>query len=77
MTPTERIADTDRIDCELRYEVPPWFTSSWRMQQWQQNFSAGQFSWFVSETRRVGGGADLWSIIADQLRDWEPPQIAN
>jgi hypothetical protein len=71
MTPAERIADTDRIDGELRCDALPWYTSSFRLRQWQESFAAWQFGWFVSEVRRVGGGADLWHGIADQLRDWE------
>jgi hypothetical protein len=70
MSPEQRIADCDRVAYELRGDMP-WYCSSWRLRQQQENFVASQFSWFVSETRRVGNGADLWAIISDQLRDWE------
>lgn len=68
----ERIADCDEVACEVMDSGLPWYTSTRRVQAWQENFAAWQFSWFVSEMRRVGEGDDLRSIIRDQLRDWDP-----
>lgn len=69
MTPEQRIADTDQVRCEIASDV--WYTSSFRWRQWQASFEAHQFGWFVSEVRRVGGGEDMWQVIADKLTDWE------
>jgi hypothetical protein len=69
MTPDQRIADTDDVASEVLGYVP-WYTSTFRIQQWNENFAAHQFGWFVSEARRVGG-TEVWQAIADQLRDWE------
>jgi len=72
VTPDQRIADTEDAYLEIKFGVEmPWCTTSFRLRQWQENFAAWQFGWFVSEVRRVGGGADLWREIETQLRNWE------
>jgi hypothetical protein len=71
MTPAARIEDCDQVLHELRCDALPWYCSSFRLRQWQANHEAHTFGWMVAQVRGVGDGADLWSEIEIQLRNWE------
>lgn len=55
---------------ELERDV--WYTTPFRLRQWQASHEAYMFGWMVREARRVGNASIVWDAIEDQLRDWEP-----